>query len=422
MISNNLIFFSIIYICIFSGFYLVLGFLSSLYPGESYISFILFNSCYGIFSLFSPIIISYFSLKLVLFICTITFLIYIGFIGSLIFPLFIVGSIIGGIGNAMIWLCQGVFLTSEEIGIFYSLFNINMIFGNLLGLIILLTNGSVQIMSLSMLAVTTIAIPFIFFISPISPTVINESNSENIDKAQNKNNENNNENKNEIKLKDILDVFLIAKEIPFILPLFIYQTLALNITYLILPILILESRSDQHISEVFTAVMYIVYGISAMVSSYLFGIIFDKYRIKVLIFYTLLEIGTLIGIYIISLNNYFAEIWIIIGFSRGIVDYAINNAINISLSSFRGDRGGEDLKVKNMYALYRFIYALAYIPVSFMVGYVDYRIILLVSLIILILSSISYVFFLVYNYIDKKEKMQEVKDIKTEFEQNKIDL
>lgn len=421
--------FSLVYILIFSGFYLVIGFLNTMYPSSAFISFALFYGIYALGSLIAPYIISKLPFKLVLFLSSFTFLIFIGFAGSYISVLLFIGSIICGFGNSFIWLIQGVYLDENSTGLFYSLFNINMIFGNTLGVIILVTGVSIQIMVLSMLAVSSIGVILTFFVKPniLDVNLSGENNKEkDLEKGGDLNEETPKEGKNQEipkeisqeldeknflefslysvpqkekekqkqkKCKEIIyEIFLVFKSVRecyFILGCIVYQAIGLNVTYQILPRLLISNTIDTvYMKSIYNAIIYIVYGVFAMIFSYIWGKLFNKNWIFVVLPYTLLEIACLISIFILAKFNTTPGYWIIIGAVRGCIDYGINNNINISLSKFER----KDL----FFGLYRFIYSISYLVSSICIGYISYEYVLLLCGSLCLLSSFLYIFFQKY--------------------------
>lgn len=194
--------------------------------------------------------------------------------------------------------------------------------------------------------------------------------------------------KAEINEKNILKVFLVARKYFFSIPGMIYQGVGLNITYQILPKYILETAYTGNITKpVFMSIFYIIYGISACISSYLFGKWMKKYWGLILITYTSLEISSLIGMYFLSLNNSYLFVWLIFSVSRGIIDYGINNILNFFLC------GVEESEIGDTFGLFRFVYALSYLICSVLIGYISSWIILIITGVICIFSTICFPFF-----------------------------
>ena len=358
---KNFIIFSLVYIFIFSGYYLTTSFLNILYPNQAFLSFAVFSSVYSLGSLFAPFIVSRINIKITLFVSCLCFGIFIGFSGSAILSLLLIGSAIGGFGNSLIWLVQGTFLDVEQLGLFYTLYNINIILGNIFGLIVLLTGLSVQIMILSILGLTGIGCILSFFVKPKMNGV------------------------KKIELREILKIFLVFKKCYWLIPCYLYQAIGLNITFQIIPRLLIATTDETlQIKSIYNAVIFIVYGIFAMGFSFIWGKLFMKNWKFVVIPYSILEIICLISILMLAIYNRYPGLWIIIGALRGCIDYGINNTINITLSK-------EEEDVSNLYGFYRFIYAIAYLLSSICIGYIPYQYVLLICLIFLLFSTISYI-------------------------------
>lgn len=322
---KNFIFFSLVYILIFSGYYLTTSFLNILYPNNAFWSFVIFYGTYALGSLFAPYIVKKMNFKLVLFLSCLTFCIFVGFSGSRILTLLFIGSFIGGLGNSVIWLIQGVFLESNEMSNFYAFFNINIVFGNIFGLIILVSGLSIQIMILSMLAFTTIATFLSLFIK---------------------------KKEDNIQHQNLSEIFKSFKKAYLISPSYLYQAIGLNVTYQIIPRLINMTNETEQMRSIYNSIVFICYGISAIGFSWLWGKIFVKNWKYVVIPYSILETICLILILILAKFNDKGGFWIIIGMMRGIIDYGINNNINITLSQF------DKKDVSSLFSLYRFIYAI----------------------------------------------------------------
>ena len=368
---RNFVIFSLTYIFIFSGYYLTTSFLNILYPNYAFISFAIFYAVYGLGSLFAGYIIEKIGFKPLLFLSCITFCIFVGFTGSNIVSLLLIGSFIAGLGNAIVWLIQGVFLEDKEMANFYMLFNVNIVLGNLLGMSILLIGLSSQIMILSMLVLTGLG-------SLLALCVRQEK-----EKIQNK-----------VKLKN---VFLSAN---LMIPCYIYQAVGLNVTYQIIPRLLKD--------PIFNTITFIVYGVFAIGFSWIWGKLFLKSWKYVVIPYSILEILCLAGILLLEKTRRRYEYWIIIGAIRGVIDYGINNTINITLAR------SED--TSSSFSLYRFIYAISYLLCSICIGYISYEYILLICLLCLFGSSFSYFLFF------RMEEVDILYDINKAFESSSIPI
>jgi MFS family permease len=386
---KNFILFSVVYILIFSGYYLTTSFLNILYPNYAFLSFVIFYGTYAIGSLFALFIINKINFKLVLFLSCLSFCIFVGFCGSNIIPLLLVGSFFGGLGNSVIWLVQGVFLESNEMALFYTLFNINIVFGNLIGLIILIAGLSVQIMILSMLVLTGLGTFIAIF---VQNKIDIEKNNKNV------------EIQNKFSWGNIISIFKSVKNVYWIVPSYLYQALGLNVTYQIIPrLLFATSVETTYMKSIYNAIIFIIYGIFAMAFSWIWGKLFVKNWKYVVIPYSILEIICLLSILLLAKFNTQAGFWIIIGAIRGIIDYGVNNNINISLSN-KNDN-------ENNFALYRFIYALSYLLSSICIGYIPYEYVLLITLIFLIISAITNFLF---------QKYQKLEDIESQFNSTQI--
>jgi len=358
------ILFSLIYLLIFSAYYVAAGgFLTVLYPQEAFIAFSIFYGVYSFTSLFTSFLLQYilskkFGFKIILFFSCLSFNIYVAFIGSNISILLYIGAVICGIGNAFIWNIQGIYLDDKDIGSFYMFFNINLILGNILALIVLLAGTSPQIMIFVMLVFTVSASILIFFLE-------------------------NYENKN-IKIDNPLKIFKKGIKYFWLIPLMIFQGVTLNITYQIIPKYLLATISTTEIlsKNVYICIFYIIYGIFSASFSYLFGMWVNKYWLIITIIYTFLEIICIIGIQFLSLNNHYIGIWLIFAPFRGIIDVAVNTLLNIFLCQIDKD------DIAEVFGFFRCVYAVSYLITSILIGYIPFMYILIIDGVICLISSI----------------------------------
>ena len=370
-----MILFSLVYILIYLGYYVTTSFLNILYPNYAFISFAIFYGVYAVGSLGSVLLVEKMNFRILLFLSCITFCIFVGFAGSGIVALLLIGSFVGGLGNSTMWLTQGVFLESEEMAKFYTLFNINNIAGSIIALIVLLSGLSSQIMILIILSSTVIGTFLSLFLKRRG----------NIEKIE----------------FSLIRIFVSGKEIYLLFLSFVYSAVGLNVTYQIVPRLVK--------SPIYNAIVFIVYGIFAMAFSWLSGKLFIRNWKYVVLGYTCLEILCLSLILIFGKLFDIPGLYIIIGALRGIIDYSVNNVINITLSSKANN-------VRNFFSLYRFIYAISYLLTSICVGYISFEYILLICLIFLVSSTISYFSF------KKREAVNVLKDINKQFEESAIKI
>ena len=371
-----MILFSLVYIFVYLGYYVTTSFLTILYPDYAFISFAIFYGVYAIGSLGSVLLLEKMNFKLLLFLSCVTFCIFVGFAGSGIVALLLIGSFIGGFGNSTMWLTQGVFLESGEMAKFYTLFNINNIAGSIIALIVLLSGLSSQIMILIILSSTIIGTFLSLFLKK----------------------------RNEVEKINFsfIRIFASSKEIYLLFLIFVYQSVGLNVTYQIVPRLVK--------SPIYNAIVFIVYGVFAMGFSWLSGKLFVRNWKYVVIGYSSVEILCLSLILIFGKLFDIPGLYIIIGALRGTIDYSVNNVINITLS--QGNKG----EVKNFFSLYRFIYAISYLLTSICVGYITYEYIVLICIIFCISSTVTYFLF------KKREHSNTLDDINKQFEDSEIKL
>ncbi|ARF09853.1 hypothetical protein Indivirus_4_25 [Indivirus ILV1] len=380
------------YTLIFAGFYEATSFLTILYGDNAFISFAIFPGVYSIFSLCSPYIVSKLNLRLSIAISSFSYLLFCGAIGSLNLPLMLAASGICGAFNAIFWLCQALWMInypvnerSSLIGLFFGIFGANIIIGNIIALIVLLTGLSVQIMIWIMVGVVGIGVVMLIFIPPFSY--------HELFKIIHKNDQ-------QINLvKSIKDVFTIVLEKRgyLLIPMFIVQAADLNVSFQIITRLLIVNSHGNKLVNIYNAAMYLAYGITSAISAVLFGKIYSKFGWQyVLISYSVLNIICIIGIILLATlsSNGPMELWIIIGSIKGIVDYALNILINVPISNTYQD------KANLMFGLYRFVYPIANMLISIMVGYIWYPWILLINGICVIITAISLWIFLINDDIE----------------------
>lgn len=370
------------YTLIFTGYYVVNGFLTLIYPAEAFIGFAIFYAVYALFSLVTPYIFWKINLKVSLICSSLTFLVYVGLTSSKIGYLMLLGSGICGLGNAMIWMSQGQWMVkfpddntkSSLMGLFWGIFYACVLIGNIIGLIALITSSSsIDIMMWSMIGVTGIGFIMTFFVKIESTEVP-------ID------------NQFIQMLKDVFTIIKIKKGY-FLIPMFLTQAIALNVTYQTMPGLIANNSSGQD-KNIYTAAIFINYGATAMIAAICWGKIHNKFGWKPLIYsYMILELSSLVGILLLGLFNSSGPLgyWIIIGFFRGITDNALNTIINVSIVS----RYTTQNESGPFFGFYRFVYAATYAIFAVLTGYLGYQYYLLVCGLISVIAVISYNIFAV---------------------------
>lgn len=419
----EVIVFGVIYCLIFSSYYVTTSFLNIIYPHTAFISFCIFYGLYAVTSLLFSIFSLQFSnlifkrliyFYLFLWFGILSFLIFVGFAPYYLF-LLLIGSAVCGIGNAFFWLLQGMstslFSVSDEqeqgknkekekdISIFYMIYSVNSIIGNLIGLIILLTGISSQNMILYMM------IPvFLSFLLSIFLFLF-QKHQQNYESKKIQG-DNNLKVREEIKQRKGIKEEQIKEKVKNVWKLIasmLYQAAALNITYQIIPRGITLSGNIsfnnvtlsgnmEHQISLYNIGTYLVYGAVSVISSFLIGKIYScndkKKEGKILVIsYTLLEIADLIALFImIKVANEVNMGWyILVGGIRGYIDMGVNNMLNYELSKY--------VDKSFYFAFYRFIYSMSYLLFSVCVGYVPTPYVLLSCGILAIFSLISYMFY-----------------------------
>jgi MFS family permease len=422
----KLIYFGITYASVFTGYYVTTSFLNIIYPSTAFIGFAVFYAIAGLGCLVAPYIIEKLPLKLSLFIAIILYLIFIGAVSSYNSTFMLIAYGFAGIGSSLIWLIQGIWTSSfkaankdstkviminnvstnvilntdnkktdrnsqngRSMGIFYAIFSINMILGNLTALIILITGVRLQIMIWSMLGVSAIGLVLSLFIS-----------SNNIEVPKTKT----------TLICHILEVILMTKDNFMLILLIFSQSMGLNISFQILPRMMRNTLGpvDTYISAVF-----LTYGVSYSLTSLITGRLLEKNWKYVIYPYIILETSVLIAILMLGTFNQVSAYWIIIGFVRGITDNAINNTCNVTFS--------KNKQVDLAFAFYRLTYSFTYIGGSLIVGYIQYQYVLLIAFIISASGVITFHFYM-YHFSSSPplEQLQAIISIEEQFDQSSI--
>ncbi len=384
----KVIYFGAAYALIFSGYYLITSFLNVVYQKDAFISFAIFYGIYAVCSLIAPFILSKLNYKLGLFLSALSFLVFVGMASSTVTVLMLIGSGISGAGNSLIWLIQGVWISnfSESqgnlMGIFYAVFCTDLIISNLLGLIVLLSGVSVTIMMWLMMIPTGIGTLMTLFVQ--------------FEKKQH------DQINFFLMLKGVFTIAFNEKKGFLIIAMMMAQAIGLNVTYQILPKLIIANAGPNNTSgPIYNTATFLAYGVSSIIFSYIWGKLYDKFSWKSVIFpYLILEISCQVGILLLAKFSSTGPLgyWIIIGFVRGIIDYAINNALNIIIST----KYPQDCSL--MFGFFRFIYAVSYVVFSVCVGYLQYEWVLLICGIFSLVSVIFIALFFKFNPISQLEK------------------
>jgi MFS family permease len=368
---------------VFCGVYTTRGFLNIVYP-DAFIGFAIYYGMQAVFCLIGPMIFRL-GFKQSLIGSIVLFLAFVGTCSSYISWVMFIGSAFGGAANAIIWLAQGIYTSggnedqsiktkvSANVGMFYGIYSINMILGNLLGLIVLLVGVSIQVMIWILMGLMVCGLIMSFWIRlPIS-----EEGTEKGAKPP---------------FLGPWKVLCSIKLCWWCIGLMFAQTLEMNVTFQVLP-----QRVNLCLNgDIYNAGMYLAYGVSSIGFSILWGRLYSWSWRFVCIAYLILEIVEYLGIFLLAWFNVSVGgvksncggYWIIIGFVRGIGDYALNTIINVSL----GEGGSVDL----VFSLYRFLYAIFYVIGSILVGYVPFQWILVLGSVI---STIGCIIF----YIHKRE-------------------
>lgn len=383
---SHVVYLGITYALVFTGFFTINGFLNLIYGDKSFIGFAIYYGVYAISCLIAPFVISKLNIRWCIIVSSFVYVLYIGLISSKMVPLFLVASAVTGFFHSFIWLSEGIILSkypddvrNSYISIFFGILCSNIIFGNLISLIVLLTGVDIQQMIWILMSITFVGAVLSIFILPFSCSELCYIKSKDVSHHTN-------------LLDSIKRVFTIVGENKgfLLIPMMILQTFDVNVSIQIMSRLIIVNAHGSPSVGVYTAAMYLVYGSSALASSFFLGKLFDKFGWKsVLISYAILQAVSLTGIMLISKLSSDGPLglWLTISFVKGITDNAIVVMINISISRVYQEKS--DL----MLAFYRFTFAIFYVISSVMVGYVSYEWILLVDGILVIVAIIAYSFF-----------------------------
>ena len=365
----KLVYFGITYALVFTGYYVTTGFLNIVYPETAFIGFAIFYAVAGLGCLVSPYIVSKLPLKVSLIGAAALYLLFIAASASYISPFMLTAYGFCGVGSSIIWLIQGIWTSAFKkdsqglsMGIFYSIFSVNLIFGNIIGLIILSTGVDLQKMLWSMLGLSGLGLVMCLFIPAANVEIPRATTS---------------------LWVRIMDVLKTTKTSYFLIPMICAQSFGLNVTFQILPKLVSKTIGPV---DIYNAAMFLTYGISSAISSLTWGKIFDKSWRCVVYSYTGLEIACLVAILVMSKFSKASGYWIIIGFVRGVTDNAVNNVLNTTFSRVNPVNAPES------FAFYRLVYSFTYIIGSIITGYVPYEYVLLIAGIVCLSGTLSYHF------------------------------
>jgi MFS family permease len=146
--------------------------------------------------------------------------------------------------------------------------------------------------------------------------------------------------------------------------------------------------------DIYNAGMYMCYGVAAIIFGIVAGKISDrKGHLWLIIPYIILEISGLVGILLLAKFSATGPLglWFIIGFIKGTSDNFLNTLVTVLiLSVYQKDSN-------LMFAFYRFTYAVSYVIISLLIGYISYEWILLICGIFIILFIVTYAFFCKFN-------------------------
>lgn len=443
---------------LFIGYNVVNSFLIILYPDHANIGFGIYYAFYGIFSLLSP----YFFTKINFMICFISsaifFMTFVGFSNSGEITMMIIGCCFSGIGLPLFWLCQAVIVNSitnkdnkgRLNGLFMSIFYTHLVIGNLLGLIVLITKISLNIMLWIMLIPNGIGIImilmsyFIYDLDKIKSLQKRQFNEKSVsettslldrteshkDSIQSDGQRNwslesmelmESRKESDVKSDKIEDdntnflahigkiftnPFRSADRGYLIIFMTMGQAIDMNISYQILPKLLTVSsmliRNNQgnpipsgqgldNETSIYNTAMFMAYGLGACVVSLLQGRVFDKLGWKFILFpYILLELLWLILVYLqtIMMPDLELWIWVIIGFFRGLINSIGFTFLTTTIIYVYSSTP------KYMLALRQFVFAFSCVIFTISIKFVSYEYIFLMAGIIAIFAAVTYYYFM----------------------------
>lgn len=410
-IYARIYYFGIMHALIFTGYNVINSFLVIVYPDHAFISFSIYYGLFAIGNLIITYLYDKMNFTLSLLLSSIGFLCFIGMCSSNNSILMLIGSAICGIANSFIRLCQFIGLNKDldmdegmVKGIFFTLFNTSIIFGNIIGMIVLLTGASIFTMMWIMMIPTGIGVIMTLFISYFYKT-------DDMNREINEFTQLIEEDKKTISqdigilsenigilrhIKKVLSVSFTNNKNGFLLMnVMINQSLGVNIIYLILPkLLVLNAdniSADQHTMALYNILIFLGFGIFSTLFSILWGKIYDKYGWKLVVFpYFFLEIVTLIMIFVMGkiINKSPLFYWAIFGSLYGIINSGQVNMVSITISiTYIGHE-------KYMFAFYQFVFAVSYVLFSILIEYIEFQYILLMAGIISLISVISFYYFI----------------------------
>lgn len=378
-------YFGLCFCAIFTGYYVTTSFNSIIYPDTAFIGFLLLYLFYGIGSLLGPSVAKRLGLRTTTVVMSLGYIFYIGSVNSQIIPLYLIASCVCGFCAGCIWLNQGIWISrisefsgnGEQIGrlsgIFYAIFNLNSIIGNIIGIVLTLYNISRETVIWVMMGISSLGFLMSIFVAPLKSSNPSESKSQE---------DENSSNTFVGRIKEVVDV---RKEKLFLLliPLIVLQSCSIVISYQILPVSIALS-----LDKLLHYYSFLAYGVGAMLFSFLWGKLYDK-DWKFVLFPLILSIIVELVLFVILNSLQISKwVWILVGFLCGVNDYGINSLLTSTIISKFSD------KSTPMFAFYRLLYCASYVPISIISGKLPYYVLLSVTGGMLLLSSLCYLYFI----------------------------
>ncbi|KAI3642642.1 hypothetical protein MP228_012197 [Amoeboaphelidium protococcarum] len=394
---------------LFLGFNVTESFATSIYPASfGFLVLMLVYAGFGLSCLLVPLVMRLIDQyrigeKWIMFIASVAYTFYAFSIASSLQWLAALGAVICGLSAGFMWTSQGLYLLSvinqlpnqsplssgqsigRLTGLFFSIFNANCIVGNLLIIALLKSNVSLnQVLWITSGLCVCACIMFIF----VQKTGIRHQ-SESIIVTDNVIKQNRVGSKHSIMKEYAVGFrkFLRDQRYLLLIPYMMAQGAGLAFSFGTLPLFV-AYHVQTYVGVAYAnavaikiCICFICYGFGSVIGSYVWGLVYDKFKqsllpllssqvILTLLAHSLLIIST--GIFAplgnLSPNLHFTSFIATSAFILGTTDYLMNSVINNLMSSFSQKRnhilaGGSEASRPQVYAFswYRFWYCLGFV-------------------------------------------------------------
>lgn len=366
---------------------IVQSFLTTLYPGTvGYISLSLIQFLFAIGGLVVPGICARIGVVNAMFLGAVTYPLLSASINSNNATIVLVASALNGIGAGLLWISQGIWLTRVTMkvgsvgtftGIFFTLFNLNGIFGNVLTIVLQQVNISFDTIAWTITGLAAAGSISVFFV------------------ARTKHEHHHSSAGFVKRFHELIHVGTMKKTL-FLTPYICAQGLSLAYSAGNLPV---YADGDEKL----IAYILLAFGITATITSFVCGKVYDRFGMRpLLVVHVLVVILQYSGIILfvdsigLPLDSFRDQIGssakfatlTLLGASYGLLDYMINSLVNISISKYYD----ADM-MPSGFAYFRFVSCVAYAISAAVSPLVPSSVIIATNILFCFLSVVSYMLF-----------------------------